>query len=188
MENNTFNLLYKENYAKLIRFAQSYVHDIAVSEDLVVDSLMYYWENRDKLSNENNIPAYVMTTLKHKCLNHLKHINIRKNVHGDIYDLQHWELNMRIRSLEECNPTDLMDKEIKDLINKTLLEFPAQTRDVFVLSRYGNQSHKEIAEKLKITPKAVEFHITKVLKRMRVALHHYLIFILGMFVSELLLL
>jgi len=41
-------------------------------------------------------------------------------------------------------------------------------------SRYHNQSHKEIADALGISTKAVEFHITKALKVLRVALKDYL--------------
>ncbi|MFA6769101.1 MAG: sigma factor-like helix-turn-helix DNA-binding protein, partial [Parabacteroides sp.] len=40
--------------------------------------------------------------------------------------------------------------------------------------RYQNQSHKRIAEELNISTKAVEFHITKALKILRITLKDYL--------------
>ena len=42
------------------------------------------------------------------------------------------------------------------------------------MSRYENKSHKEIASLLNITPKGVEFHISKSTKALRTALRDYL--------------
>ena len=51
---------------------------------------------------------------------------------------------------------------------------PEQTRRIFLMSRRENLSHREIAERLGITPKGVEFHITKANKHLRVLLKDYL--------------
>ena len=67
-----FNQLYATNKQKYIRFASSYVHEDAVAEDLVMESLMYYWERRSSLRHIENVSMYILTVLKHKCLNHLQ--------------------------------------------------------------------------------------------------------------------
>ena len=51
---------------------------------------------------------------------------------------------------------------------------PPQTREVFMMSRFQNKSNKEIAESMNISVKSVEYHITKTLKVLRVALKDYL--------------
>ena len=55
---------------------------------------------------------------------------------------------------------------------------PEQSRDIFILSRYQNTPNKMIAEKLGISIKSVEFHITKALRILRVELKDYLASIL----------
>ena len=50
------------------------------------------------------------------------------------------------------------------VVDKALETLPEQTRDIFIRSRYNNQSHKDIAEALGVSTKTVEFHITKALK------------------------
>ena len=55
---------------------------------------------------------------------------------------------------------------------------PEQSRDIFILSHYQNTPNKMIAEKLGISIKSVEFHITKALKILRTELKDYLISIL----------
>ena len=42
------------------------------------------------------------------------------------------------------------------------------------MSRIESMSHKEIAAKLDITTKGVEFHISKALKELRISLKDYL--------------
>lgn len=40
----SFNKLYNEYYDRFVRFANVYVRDAAIAEDIAVDALMYYWE------------------------------------------------------------------------------------------------------------------------------------------------
>ena len=63
---NAFNKFFIDYQQRFVHFACTYVHDEAVAEDFVVESMMYYWENKDRLSADTNIPAYVLTTIKHK--------------------------------------------------------------------------------------------------------------------------
>lgn len=61
---NAFNKFFIDYQQRFVHFACTYVHDEAVAEDFVVESMMYYWENKDRLSADTNIPAYVLTTIK----------------------------------------------------------------------------------------------------------------------------
>jgi RNA polymerase sigma-70 factor (ECF subfamily) len=45
---------------------------------------------------------------------------------------------------------------------------------VYELSRKQEKSQKEIAELMNLTPKAVEYHITKALKQLKLDLEGYL--------------
>ena len=151
----TFNQLFTDYKGRFTRFAQTYVRNTAVAEDIVIDSLVYYWENRQRLDENTNIPAYVLTVIKHKCLNHLQ----QQQIHKDI---------------EACNPNELFNAEAMEIVNRTLAKLPARTREIFIMSRMKNMSHKEIAAKLDITTKGVEFHISKALKELRISLKDYL--------------
>lgn len=169
-----FNYLFTNYKERFIRFARTYVDDTMVAEDIVVDSLMYYWENRNSLELNSNIPAYVLTVIKHKCLNYLQRLRTREEIVEHLRNCDIWELNLRIATLEVCNPEKLFSKELQELVNEALNTLPERTRDIFIRSRYKNQSHKEIAEALGLSTKAIEFHITKALKVLRVSLKDYL--------------
>ena len=173
-ELQNFNKLFTDYKERFIRFARFYVRDEAVAEDFVIEALMYYWEKRNELDPDSNIPAYILTVIKHKCLNYLQHLDIRQATNEIMKEHAQWELNTRISTLEACDPNELFSQEIQEIVDKTLNTLPAQTREVFILSRYKNKSHKEIAELLNITTKGVEYHITKALKKLQINLSDYL--------------
>ncbi len=50
----------------VLNFANTYVRDWDVAEDITTEALIYYWENRNTLSEVSNIPAYILTIIKQK--------------------------------------------------------------------------------------------------------------------------
>lgn len=170
----TFNYLFTNYKGRFTHFARTYVDDEMTAEDIAVESLMYYWENRKKLDDHSNILAYILTVVKHKCLDHLRKMHTRDEFAEYLQNVETRRLNVRIATLEACNPEKIFSDELQSLVDKALASLPEQTRDIFIRSRYNNQSHKEIAEALDISTKTVEFHITKALKVLRVALKDYL--------------
>ena len=101
-------------------------------------------------------------------------MNVRVEAEDKMADHASRELNLRISTLEACNPNDLFTSEIQKIIQETIDMFPDQTRKIFIMSRFENLSNKEIAESLDLSIKSVEFHITKGLKVLRTSLKDYL--------------
>lgn len=172
---NTFNSIFREYQSRFLRFAQSYVHDAAVAEDVVMESFMYFWENRQQLPSSVNIPAYILITVKHKCLNYLQHLDVRAIVSEELKEHAEWRLTTQITNLEACEPHELFSTEVQALVEITLSSLPTQTAQIFRMSRYESKSHKDIASELNLSTKAVEFHITKATRTLRIALKDYLI-------------
>lgn len=175
---NQILVKYKHRY---IRFAQSYVHDIDEAEDLVMDSLLYYWENRENLSKVENVSMYLLTVIKHKCLNYLQRQSTRDDLSEKILSDKEWDLQMRISSLEACNPQSLFSEEIQQLFDKALETLPEKTRRIFMMSRSDEKSYKEIAEAMNLSTKSIEFHMSKALSVLRIALKDYLPLLLPVF-------
>ncbi len=114
----SFNQLYKEFQRRFVRFANTYVRDLTTAEDITIEAMMYYWENRQSLSEDSNIPAYILTIIKNKCLNYLRHQQIHEEYSDKIKDYYEWELNTRIATLQACEPYELFISEIQDSSNK----------------------------------------------------------------------
>ena len=103
----------------------------------------------------------------------MKHQRLEQEAKNRFQYLEEWELQLKISTLEACNPERLLSDEIQKLVRKALLSMSQQTRDILIRSRYLSQSNKEIAAQLGISVKSVEYHITKALKILRVILKDY---------------
>ncbi len=152
---------------KFIRFAYNYVYDRPAAEDIVMDSFVYWWENRENLRDESNIPAYILTVVKHKCIDYLKMKRIHADTHSRIYDDAVWEINMAISSLEAFDPYKIMTAELRAAVDSALAKLPWKTRRVFLMSRMEDMTYAEISERENMSVKVVEYHISKALRHLR---------------------
>lgn len=168
-----FNSIYLKYYEKTFRFARIYVRDDLVAEDIATESLIKLWETMKKETVEKPL-ALLLTILKHKSLDHLRKQASMQDVFETMAEWKQRELAIRISTLEACNPDYIFSKEIQSILTKTLEELPSQTCKVFMMSRFEQKSGKEIAEKLGITVKGVDYHISKALKALRISLKDYL--------------
>lgn len=169
----TFNAIYNTYYRRSFLFAKSYVHDDYVAEDIVSESMIALWQNLDD-SKSDSIPSFLLTILKNKALDYLKHKKVEQEVMTSISNWEQQELNIQIEALEACNPDDIFSDEIKEIVKKTLNALPVKTKQIFQMSRMEEKTNKQIANELDLTEKAVEYHISKSLKALQVALKDYL--------------
>ena len=170
---SSFNEIYTSYYKKSFFFAKSYVHDDLAAEDIASDSLIKLWE---KLKTEkiDYIEPLLLTILKNKALDYLKHEEVKRTAFESMADWHQQELSIRISTLESCDPNEIFSDEVESIIRETLKLLPEQTRQIFLLSRFENKSNKEIAEQMGVSIKGVEYHISKALKALRITLKDYL--------------
>lgn len=158
---------------QFIRFACSYVRDRTVAEDIVMNAFAHVWEHREELREDTKIPALFLTAIKNGSLNYLQHLEVKMRVEHHINDMCRREVALRISTLKACDPDKLFCDEIQGLIHETINELPPTSREVFVLSRIDKLPNKEIALRLDLSVKTVEFHITRSLKQLRMRLKDY---------------
>lgn len=168
-----FNGIYKSFYKRSFRFVKGYVFEDMIAEDIASESLISLWQTMKKEEVSHPL-SLLLTILKNNSLNYLKSEERNIAMKESLSSLTIKDLNYKINSLEACDPQEMFSSEISEIIEQTLASLSEQTRTVFEMSRYEQRSVKEIAEIMNLTPKAVEYHITKSLKRLRVTLKDYL--------------
>lgn len=158
-----FEEIYKRFWFKLYNWAYAQTFSRQEAEEMVQVVFERLWKNR-QTSHINNLGAYLAVSLR-----------------NSLYDLQ--RRKVLIKKYEQTNTPPLTantteeDVERKNLLEtfeKTLQELPPKTQLVFRKSRYENLSIREIAADLHLTEKAVEYHITKALKLLRLKLKDFL--------------
>lgn len=173
-----FNDIYSKYFRKLSRFAWLYVRDNYAAEDIATESMVKLWEVMNTGEVENPL-ALLLVFMKNKSLDYLRGQEIKAKALEAFSARKQAELNIRMSTLEAFSPESIFSNEIRTILFNTLSNMPAQTRRVFMMSRFESKSGREIAEELNITVKGVDFHISKALKVLRVALKDYLsVFIL----------
>lgn len=173
MNTTNFSVLYTQYYKSSFLFVKSYVRDDMATEDIVSESLLHLWNT---IRNEAvEFPrALLVTILKNNALNYLKHQDIKQAAMESISLKMVHDLDYRISTLEACDPKEIFSLEITEIVEKTLASLPEQTRRIFEMSRNEYLSVREISERLSLSTKSVEYHITKSLKLLRIALKDYL--------------
>ncbi len=168
-----FNTIFRDYYKKSYHFSLIYVRDTLAAEDIATESLIKLWEVMKRETVDNPIPL-LMKILKNKSLDYLRKQSAELELMNRITDSNIRELNIRIYTLESCNPESIYSKEIQNIMFETLKKMPEQTQHIFKLSRIEQKSCKEIAEMKGISIKGVDYHIAKVLKELRISLKDYL--------------
>ena len=138
-----------------------------VAEELTQAIFVSLWERKLELEIKE-LENYLATAVKYKIINYIDAVVLRDRIFGNIKSTFRENIAPDSESI-------LAVKEIRDSIEKALLELPAKTQTIFRLSRFENFSIREIAEKMNMNEKAVEYHITKSLKTMRIHLKDFIV-------------
>jgi RNA polymerase sigma-70 factor (ECF subfamily) len=159
---------------RFIIIARSYVRDLTVAEDIVTDCFVAFWEKRADLPPDVKPLPYIMTSVKNRCLNHLKEQSRHSKIRNEIYDSRMRIIRSDISALEACNPTELFSDEVASIVKRQLETLPELTRNVLVSIRFMEKSYAETALENDITVRRTEHELLKGLKALRAALHDYM--------------
>lgn len=133
-------------FRPLCAFGYRFIADTETIQDLVQSVFISLWDQRDNFENEKAVKAYLYTSVKNKCLNHLKHLSVRqKHEEQLIYELESGQ-SYNLQILEE-DAFHLLYQEIENL--------PKSARRIMLLALKGLKN-KEIAEKLEISENTVK--------------------------------
>lgn len=173
----SFNLEnhYRTYYRKAFLFAKSYVHDQQVAEDIASEALMSLWISTKQYEIHHPL-TFLFSIVRNKSIDYLRHELIHQKALATMSEIGLREINMRITSLEACDPEKIYSEDIQTIVESTLKNLPERTREIFMMSRYQGLDKEEIATALGITTKGVEYHLTKALSNLRISLKDYLPF------------
>nr|WP_294897529.1 RNA polymerase sigma-70 factor [uncultured Pedobacter sp.] len=172
LDKENFRVIFKENYKPLLFLSKSYLQDEDEAEGIVQEAFVKLWEIRDDLKENTNYRNFLFKIVKNSCLNVLKRRQILSRHHENIKETA--ELHYQYESLNRIGFDYLQVKELKEKIDLSIRNLPEHCRVVFELSRFEELKNREIAEKLGVSQKTVEAHLTKALKILRTELKDYL--------------
>ncbi|MBP1638903.1 MAG: polymerase sigma-70 factor [Bacteroidetes bacterium] len=153
---SSFSVLYDRYWDKSLGIAYNLTHDKSQAKDIVQDVFISFWNRRNTLEI-NNFSNYLATSIKFSFFVHIEK-----------------ERRRRIIREEKLDPQDeaILDEQIEtlfcaDYFSNLLESLPEKCRLVISYSRLDDMKISEIAEKMNISEKTVEGHLTKGLKIIR---------------------
>lgn len=154
-------------YGKVVyRMAHSRLRTRAAAEEIVQNLFTSFWDNRHTVSVKN-ISSYFFIAVKHKVLN---------IVESQIVQKKYWDYYKKFIPREE-NATEraVEFNELLTAIEEKMNRLPEKSKEVFKLNRLEGHSIAEIANSLNLSEKAIQYHLTRSLKELRLHLKDYIV-------------
>jgi RNA polymerase sigma-70 factor (family 1) len=140
--------IFQSLYPRLCYFAQKFVQDKDVAEDLVQDAFANYLGKRDYPQDLEQAKALLYVFVRNACINYIKRVQVRDQYSKVIPHDQFTEDPKAI--------THLMQSEVAALIRSAIAQLPPQCQRIFELSYYQEKSNQEIADIMELSLQTVK--------------------------------
>lgn len=165
-DKSVFDKIFRQYYPELVRYCLCFTKDTETAEEIVQDVFVKLWIKHDELAIKSSLKSYLYRAVHNHTLNYFSYIKLQEKYRT--YVGFGTERN-DITPLEKLTGQDL---ELK--LNETILKMPKKCREVYELRHFDGLKNKEIAERLNISTKTVEKHVSKAISLLRNTLHEYL--------------
>ena len=170
-----FEEAFKTYFKPLTAFAYKFVKDTDDAKSIVHDVFMKLWEKRDDIDMSRSVKSYLFTSVNNRSLNFIR--DHKKFTHEELiienqHD-EHWEVADKLSTVD-----------IQQKVDNTLNKISPKAKEVFLMSRNEGLKYREIAEKLNVSVKTVETHMSTALKELRKNLKEYLTVILFLIINN----
>lgn len=173
-DRDAFNSVYWRYSPKIYNTVLYLLNDSDLAEDVVQELFLTIWEKRENIQPELNFEAYISTISRNLAYRYVEEA-FHKN-----FSVEEFKDAKLISSSEE----DTIEADsLREYIFNVISSFPEMRRKVFIMSRFENLSHAEIAEKLALSERTVEAHIYQALKELRKVLGNKAVAFLFIYLS-----
>ena len=154
-----FDRIFSENNEKIYRFAFKLTEDHSRAQEITQQCFIRLWENIDQVREDQDIFPLLFVYVKNLVIDNTRKLYREKKM------LAEAALSQPISTQED--PSPLLLKEYEQQLEKVIAQMPDQRKAVYLLSRKLGYTHKEIAERLSISPATVKNHMTIALQYIR---------------------
>jgi RNA polymerase sigma-70 factor (ECF subfamily) len=169
-DSDAFGKFYDLYFRKVYRFTGYFIKADEVCEEIVSDVFLTLWISREKLTEIDNLDAFIFTIARNKAFNYLsKNAKEPRFIH---------ELPLEFSDITENPEKIVLTDELKQVIKSSIEELPEKCKLVFLLSREEGLKYKDIAEIMSISEKTVNAQIVTALKKIYFSLKNYLTILL----------
>lgn len=172
-DRKAFEELYKAYFMRLLAYVRRFTESEEDAEDVVQHGFMKLWETVQRrleehkpIREQDSIQDLLFIIVRNTTLNYLRdHAALAERIIQ--MNADEFREELYVTSVMTSPDEDTIYKELCACVNALVMRMPARRREIFVLSRDSQLKNQEIADRLGISVKAVEKHITAALKFLR---------------------
>jgi RNA polymerase sigma-70 factor (ECF subfamily) len=154
-----FETLFRRYCGELCVFAERYIGTPETAEDLVHDVFCDVWDRRALFHPAGTVRSYLFQAVRNKAYNRLKRRRVRREWRAE-YEPEPPSASPRASHAAEY-------ADLERAMERAVDRLSERQRAVYRLGQEHGLSYVEIAAVLDITPKTVENHMGRALKRLR---------------------
>ncbi len=159
-DEHSFRIFVNTYQEKIFRLISLFVRNEQECEELVSDVFLSLWNNRDQLSEIENMESYIFITAKNKALNFLR----KKKI--EITDID--DITVDIFHHTRTTPESIyIDQETVAMLNEIIDELPNKTKMAFLLVRENGMKYKDAADILGVSVKTLEKQVATAVARLK---------------------
>lgn len=158
-----FDLLFHRHFEPLTRFVARMVDSKHVAAELVQDVFLRLWSGRTQLVVRGDMRSYLRRAARNRALDWIG----RENLHRKWSESAEHETHTTI---DEGHTQESRFSIMYEVLNETLAAMPERRRTVCQLRWHQGMSPSGIAERLGLSLKTVETHLTRGAKDVRAGL------------------
>jgi RNA polymerase sigma-70 factor (ECF subfamily) len=168
-DEEAFAELFNRYWTKAFFMAYQKLNDQEAAEEIVQEVFITLWDKRESLSIQN-FSAYLYTCIRNKCLNYIE---------AKIIERKHWEFYRQFIHQSDHETEKMVSYDtLLEAIHTSMESLPKKTRRVFQLNKLEGRSVSEIANVLNLSEKAIEYHLARSLKHLRMHLKDFTLLLL----------
>lgn len=136
------------------------VGDRLMSEDIVQNVFLKFYENMDLIRNKNSMNFWLFKTARNEIYTYYRGKKIKADQFS-VTDIDEVDL------ASGMNPTEEIElKEISEIVMRELNEMPFEQREVYILKEYTGMSYKEISKLMSIDENLVKSRLYNTRQRL----------------------
>jgi RNA polymerase sigma-70 factor (ECF subfamily) len=151
----------------LIGFAFRYLGNSADARDLVAETFVRLYQNRERLDAESNLPAWLFTALANLCRNRSRWNHRHPTVAIDFTGNDTLPLSAQLCSDEPDPRAKLQRVEMIEALEKAVAGLAHELKTTLLLCHYERLSHREIGAVLGCSERGIETRLRRARQQLR---------------------
>jgi RNA polymerase sigma-70 factor (family 1) len=168
-DKKAFEEIFDAHWYSLYKNANAILRSHDEAEEIVQELFADLWQRRESL-DVADFSGYLFVAMRRRIIDRSR---------SKLVQAKYWEhCRNHIPTFEETTQDMVAFDELHSTLEEGLRKLPKKSQQIFRLNRIEGRSVSEISRFLQLSERAIEYHLTKSIRELRVHLKNFLVVII----------